>query len=289
VNRRSIILLLCVLVMAMILVLAASMHDVRFEPGRSLDSAPTSRTSVPPLTLPIRADTPIWKIVVLWLAFVLNLVLFFLLLPPEVRKRILRQVISFAIGVLVLLFALRYQVLQVPALLLDPQAPSDSAVQQPGAAADIAPFQRPEVTPWVTFLISLAVLWAALLALWLAYRWWRRKQAMGSASLAAIADIARSSLDELASGRQWGDVVIETYARMSDAVNTQRGLQRGATMTAREFADHLAHAGLPADSVGGLTRLFEGVRYGGRASSERDVREAVACLESILRACGAPA
>jgi hypothetical protein len=73
---------------------------------------------------------------------------------------------------------------------------------------------------------------------------------------------------------------------MSAAVRVRRGLQREAATTAREFAGRLTKAGLPSDSVAALTRLFESVRYGERASSEPDKREAVACLESILHACG---
>ena len=235
------------------------------------------------------SDTPVWKILLLWLVFVINLALFFFLLPPEARKRILRQVISFALGMLALLLALRYRVIQLPEIAANPAETAGSGLSQLAAGAALQSFQRPQVTPWMTYLISLAALWVLLIAAWLSYRWWRRRRSTGDASLASIADIARSSLDDLASGGQWGDVVIETYARMSDAVRARRGLQRGAATTAREFAGRLTKAGLPSDSVAGLTRLFESVRYGERTSSERDRREAVACLESILRACGADA
>ena len=286
-NRRSSILILCFIVIVVVGVLAASLHDVHFEPGRpiAVPSGPQSPISLPPLDVP--SDTPVWKVLLLWLVFVVNLALFFLLLPPEARKRILRQVISFALGMLALLMALRYRVLKLPEIASSPTESAGSGISQLGAGAAMQSFQQPQVTPWMTYLISLAALWALLIVGWLSYRWWRRRLSDVDISLSSIADIARSSLDDLASGGQWGDVVIETYARMSDAVRLRRGLQRGAATTAREFAGRLTKAGLPADSVAGLTRLFESVRYGERASSERDKREAVACLESILRACGA--
>jgi hypothetical protein len=288
-NRRSLILILCFIVSAGIVVLAASLHDVRFEPGRSFaaPSGAQSPISLPRLEMP--SDTPLWKLLLLWLVFVINLALFFFLLPPEARKRILRQVISFALGMLALLLALRYRVIHLPEIAASPTEAAGSGLSQLAADSALPSFQRPQMTPWMTYVISLAALWVLFIVGWLYYHWWRRRRSTGNASLASLADIARSSLDNLAAGGQWGDVVIETYARMSDAVRTRRGLQREAATTAREFAGRLTKAGLPSDSVAGLTRLFETVRYGERTSSEGDRREAVACLESILRACGANA
>jgi hypothetical protein len=288
-NRRSLILILCFVVIAGVAILAASLHDVRFEAGRSFaaPSGPQSPISLPPLEMP--SDTPLWKVILLWLVFVINLALFFFLLPPEARKRILRQVISFALGMLALLIALRYRVIHLPEIVASPTEAAGSGLSPLAVDSPLESFQRPLMTPWMTYLISLAALWLLFTVAWLYYRWWRRRRSTGHASLASLADISRSSLDQLAEGGRWRDVVIETYARMSDAVRTRRGLQRGAATTAREFAGRLTRAGLPSDSVAGLTRLFETVRYGERSSSEQDKREAVACLESILRACGANA
>jgi hypothetical protein len=209
-NRRSSILILCFIVIIVVGVLAASLHDVHFEPGRpgAVPSGPQAPISLPPLDMP--SDTPVWKVLLLWLVFVINLALFFFLLPPEARKRILRQVISFALGMLALLMALRYRVLKLPEIAASPAETAGSGISQLAAGAAVASFQRPQVTPWMTYLISLAALWAVLIASWLAYRLWRRRRSDASASLASIADIARSSLDDLASGGQWGDVVIET-------------------------------------------------------------------------------
>jgi len=288
-NRRALILILCFIAMAGVGVLAASLHDVRFEPGRSFapSSGPKAPISLPPLVMP--SETPLWKVLLLWLVFVINLALFFFLLPPEARKRILRQVISFALGMLALLMALRYRVIHLPDIAGGPTEAAGSGLSQLAADSALRSFQRPQMPPWMTYLISLAALWVLLIVAWLYYRRWRRRRSTSATSLASLADIARSSLDDLAAGGQWGDVIIETYARMSDAVRTRRGLQREAATTAREFAGRLTQAGLPSDSVAALTRLFETVRYGERTSSERERREAVACLESILRACGANA
>jgi uncharacterized protein DUF4129 len=278
---------LCCLVIAVIVLLAASLHDVTFEPAQRFATAPSSPTQfrLPPLEIP--SDTPVWKILLLWLAFVVNMVLFFLLLPPEVRKRILRQMISFALGTLMLLLALRYRAIRLPGTQEERMGMAGNATPGIVDALPVPTFQAPRVTPWLAFAVGLVILWALLFAGWILYRWWRRSRSDGSVALAAIAGIARNSLDELAAGRQWGDVIIEAYARMTDVVSRQRGLHRMPATTPREFADRLTGAGLPAGSVDGLTRLFESVRYGGHSSTHEDVREAQHCLESILHACGA--
>jgi hypothetical protein len=73
---------------------------------------------------------------------------------------------------------------------------------------------------------------------------------------------------------------------MNAAVNKRRGLFRQSAMTPGEFAKRLEQAGLPSDSVHHLTRLFEKARYSRHTTSADDVKEAVACLSSILHSVG---
>jgi hypothetical protein len=101
-----------------------------------------------------------------------------------------------------------------------------------------------------------------------------------------LALIAQSSLDDLAAGYDWDDVIVNCYARMSEAVSRRRGLVRKEAMTPAEFARRLEQAGLPSDPVRRLTRLFESVRYGARKSNQKEINEAVSCLTAILHHCG---
>ncbi len=285
-DRRIWLLALSLLIVAAVAILASSLHDVHFEPGRALPLT-TNSPSAPPLAISETvSSTPLWKILLFWLAFVINLILFFFLLPPEVRKRVLRQMISLALTILAILIALRYRLIQLPELNTEPVNRSNP----PGAGAQtnvpLPAFQPPQMAPWWAFLISFALLAIMLTLLWLAYRWWMRPGGRHLADLDEIGAIAQSSLGEIASGRDWGDVIIRSYVRMSEAVGARRGLQRAAAMTPREFAERLEHAGLPAHAVARLTRLFESARYGAKASTQADVNEAVACLNSILQACG---
>ena len=285
-NRKSLLLLFCFIVLAAISLLASSLHDVRFQPGRSLPTHPSSDNPILLQAPEVLEKTPLWKLLLFWLAFVVNMILFFYLLPPEVRKRILRQVISFSVGSLILLIALRYRILQLPGLNSNPEnIPGQPPPgQESSQAAPI--FHPPLVTPWMTYLISVGILLGLLILAWIVTRWQLRSRTHRYGSLKTIANIAQTSLDDLASGRDWGDIIIQSYARMSEVVSARRGLQRPDAATPREFAERLEHAGLPAEAVNRLTILFESVRYGTRKSDESDINEATACLASILQSCG---
>jgi hypothetical protein len=151
-------------------------------------------------------------------------------------------------------------------------------------------FEPPQVSPTFSYVISFVFALILLALFWVLYRGWQRYIALTSPrkSLQDIARVARSSLNDLTSGRNSSDVIINCYLQMSDVVASRRQLQREAAMTPREFASRLQEAGLPGEAVMQLTRLFEGVRYGDRKSAPRDITEAVNCLKTILHYCGEP-
>ncbi len=288
-GRKAFLLVLCLVVVLALIALASSLHDVTFKPGEPFGS---DSTSVSPLQLPalsVPADTPIWKILLFWGLAVLNIVMFFWLLPPEVRKRLLRQMLGFAVGVLAIILALRYRLIKLPDLGGEP-APSagQTGLTPTGGSAPI-PFEPPRMSPALIYAASLAAVLVIGMMLVLAYRRWFRLLYSPRSALKSIADIAQSSLHDLAAGRNWGDVIIECYVRMNQAVSARRGLLRPDSDTPREFADKLMKAGLPADPVNRLTRLFESVRYGAHSTTDADVRAATDCLHAILQACGVPA
>ena len=276
----------CALVLAAIMLLAPSLDDLRFEPARQAARAPDAARTViiPAFNIPV--DTPLWQILLFWLAAVVNLALFVLLLPPELRRRLLRQMLRFMLGVLALVLALRYRLLKLPAFILEGLELGQAGPAIPSVPSEAEVFRAPNVPPWMIYMVTLVLLWLVVLGLYVAYRVWRRYRSRHNPTMWAVADIARSSLADLAAGRQWGDVVVEAYARMTDAVRLSRGLERDSSMTPREFANRLARTGLPTSAVEELTYLFEAVRYGGHAADDGARRRAAACLQSILLACG---
>ncbi len=288
-SRRSFLLLLSLVVVAALIVLASSLHDVRFQPGRPLSMESESANPILLPTLQVPSTTPLWKILLFWALAVINLVMFFWLLPPEVRKRLLRQVLRIAVGFLALLLALKYQLIKLPEIGGEPAVGPGPVGSGPAAGSEAYAFHPPQMSPWMVYLASLAAILFVFLVLVLIYRRWIRPRLRRASPLGAIADIAHASLRELATGRNWGDVIIECYANMNSAVSARRGLLRPDSATPREFAERLTRAGLPADAVTRLTGLFESVRYGGHAGSEADIRAATDCLNTIIGACGGAA
>jgi hypothetical protein len=208
-----------------------------------------------------------------------------LLLSPELRKRFLRLFFRMLITLIGAYYLLKYYGDRIFAL----QKLGLAAAQQ-GENANIQPppvFQPPQISPMFSYLVSfgIALLWIVLM--WGLYQGWKKYAALNTKkSLDEIAHIARSSLDDLRSGRDTSDVIINCYLRMSDVVADKRHLEREIAMTPSEFAIRLERAGLPGDAVRRLTRLFEMVRYGDRKSAPKDISEAVNCLNTILHYCG---
>jgi len=134
-------------------------------------------------------------------------------------------------------------------------------------------------------LVSFTVAVLLILLAWKMNSIWRELNTPAS-PMQKIARIARSSLRDLSSGQDSSDVIMNCYYRMSDVISDKRNIERKASMTPHEFAVRLEQAGLPADAVKRLTRLFESVRHGGHRSDPQAVNEAVTCLTTILQYCG---
>jgi hypothetical protein len=285
-SRKSFLLLLSLVVVAALIALASSLNHVQFQPGHQLGPASNSTNPIVLPALEVPSSTPLWKILLFWALAVINVIVFFWLLPPEVRKRLLRQVLRFAVGVLALILALRYELIKLPKLGGEPAPGAGPTGATAPGGTGFSDFHPPQMSPWMVYVASLAAILFLLVVGLLIYRRWFGSRPGRPSPLNTIADIAQLSLHDLAAGRSWGDVIIECYARMSEAVSSRRGLVRQTSATPREFADRLTRAGLPADAVSRLTRLFESVRYGSRTGSEADIRDASDCLNAILRACG---
>jgi hypothetical protein len=284
-KNRVWVLAACVVVLAAVVLLAPALDDLRFEPARRLTRPPDTLRTTILSDLRIDGSTSVGEILFFWLAIVLPVLLIVLLLPAELRKRALQQVIRFALFVLALVLALRYRLINLPEIESGELVPGQAGFQTLSGPTEVGAFTPPLLPPWVTYLISLILVALLALGIFMVYRFWQRTRSRRPSALGAIAAVARKSLEDLAEGRQWGDVIVEAYARMTDAVRVSRGLDRDLAWTPREFAAHLTRKGMPASAVDDLTRLFEAARYGGAVADETARRRAASCLESILQAC----
>lgn len=287
-QNKRLILLLSALALVALTVLAVSLNQLPFREAQHFGRRQPAASPLPADDMAqMLPDVPLWKQLTVWILISLMVVLIALLLSPELRKRLLKILLRVALTTWAIFFIFRNYGDQLFGWTV---ARGENRQPVIDPAAPIPVFQPPQISSGFSYLISFAVALLWLAAIWGLYRGWQRYTALMKIKkpLDDLARIARSSLDDLSSGRNSSDVIINCYLRMGDVVSDKRRLYRAAAMTPSEFALRLEQAGLPADAVTRLTRLFEAVRYGDRKSGPRDVNEAVSCLKTILLYCGEP-
>ena len=285
-------LLLAVIALGALTVLAVGLRDVSFK-----DAQPIGRYEAES-DEPVQQDfsgvldqVSLQSQILFWGAAILLAILVSLLLSPQGRKLLLRLVLRVFGTYWLIYFLLRNYGDRLFSLINFDLGAFN--IGRPGeSASDVPPpvFVPPQQTSWVSYVVSVLIILFFIFVVWRIMIFWRQLKTStdNEKPMEEIAKIARSSLRDLSQGGDATDVIMKCYFRMSNVVSDKRRLYRADSMTPAEFATRLEQAGLPGDAVQRLTRLFEGVRYGGRHSEQKDVNEAVACLTSILNYCGEP-
>lgn len=287
-DKRA-ILAVSILALFALVLLASTVRDVTFRAPRHLSHEESEVVSIPIGSIAETiAEIPLEKQIAFFVMLLLFGVLIVYLLPPEMRKRLLRQIIRFVLGGLLLIYLLKLKPDLFEGLFpfLNMAAGQSDPSQLEAAAPPV--FEPPQVSGWISFLVTFAIILLTAFVFWRINRWWSlfKPTAKSPNPLDEIAEAARFSLHNLSSDGSIQDKIIQCYADMTRVVDTRHGLFREYAMTPAEFALRLENAGLPREPVSRLTRLFEAVRYGARTSTQSDVDEAIACLTSILKYCG---
>lgn len=208
-----------------------------------------------------------------------------ILINKETRYEFLRRLLMILIFAGLFLFgSLFFQNgAEEPEPTQDPVA-FPTTVSLPDFDAPYAEFPEsptaPETSSWAGYIFSLMVILMIAGLVW--FIWSQRKKP----PLQELAQIALTTAAEIEAGQDFEDAIIRCYAQMIDVVKKRRGIKRDDAMTPKEFASILENYGLPGTPIRTLTRLFEGVRYGGMQSSVADAFEASDCLRAISAACG---
>jgi hypothetical protein len=268
-------------------ILAIGLRDFTFRPGQSVGEGEAISIQVAfSRVVGAAQDVVWWEQLAIWGTLFLVVLLIGTLLSPEGRRRLIQGFLRMAAIFLCLYFIMKYRADLLFGLI--PTARPQASGADSGGFGPPPIFEPPQLSSLVIFLISLGIALAMVIVGIAFNRWWTRRQAgmKPSTPMTAIARIARSSLADLHAGRAWNDVIVDCYARMARVLETRRGLYRQEAMTPTEFAARLEKAGLPGEAVHGLTKLFEGVRYGARQPTRPEVDRAVACLTAILHSCG---
>jgi hypothetical protein len=206
----------------------------------------------------------------------------FSLLTSEGRQRLMADVIIIA-ALLLLAFYLDKHPLSEGNQQQEPVVNNPTNLEE-GPTLPIAHFPA-NPPPWLTLAVILAASLLVVVFI-LAVIWFFRRRAQTSdLSLEKLAETAQSAIESLQVGGGLEVTVIRCYQEMSRVVKEKRGIERETAMTPREFEARLVSRGLPRESIGTLTRLFERVRYGNVPPGDREENLAVSCLTDIVNAC----
>jgi hypothetical protein len=264
-----------------IVYLSASLGSLELKPARPFTYLQQSENISP-------GRVPAWNgLIYIIVLFAALLIVIFFLLSPDQRKKFLWAVARLALaGFLVfLIFSRIDQVNQIePSRQTTHEAvitPVPIPTESPGPEIILAEYTSAQVSPLVSYLVALGILLVGVGVWW--WLIWRRRDT--AAPFGALAEIARSALNEIETGKDWGDAILNSYYRMNSVVADWRGIHRQESLTPTEFAALLISTHLPAEAVNRLTRLFERVRYGDKKSTPQDVQEAVDCFTTILNYC----
>ncbi len=279
--RRLRILLALALLLGALLTLAGGLPRLEFDRGAYLlpeesEASPAEMgvrdamlSDLRPGLLALVARLVFWGLVPL--AFV---VWFFR--PGSKRRRLVMMLLTIASVIAVALF-MRQAMAEItefeppPALALTPLPTPAGATLVP--RPEYAP-PPPSLAGWLSLGVA-GLLVAAGLALW-------RRIRPADDALDRLAGDAQAALADLRGGGEFDDVILRCYLQMARTLEEERGIQRGQSLTPREFALQLQERGLPPEAVANLTTLFEQARYGRRQATPADERTAVESLEAIV-------
>ena len=280
-GSKTAVLVLGLFSLLIIFYLTASLGGLELKAAKPFSYGQPTRVNTP-------GDLPPWNgFAIVIMVFTVVLVIMVFLLPPEQRKKFLQTLVWLILGgVIIFFFLSRFslgvsvtQPTEEPGGRVTTLASEPTDTPEPEITPSV--FTPPEVSPWSSTLVALVILLVAGgVAAWMVLR--KRKK---GTPYDALADIASSALEDIEAGREWGDVIVYSYYRMNKVVAEWRGIRRNDSMTPAEFAKTLISAHLPGEAVEQLTSLFEIVRYGGKNTSEIEMKQAVDCLTTITEYC----
>ena len=240
-ENKTWVLLVSILALGALTVLSISLKNVSFNAPQPIGRQEAAPLDIPPVSMPESLDeVSLWSQIALWVALTVLIALIAVLLSPEGRKRMFRVFVRAA----AIYWAVYYLLKSHPEILSILNVNFNAASSGAGAG-DLAEIPPPVFTPpkeivFISYVVSVLIVLTIVYLGWKLYRTWRALNAITQQKpLSEIAHIARSSLQDLSSGRESTDVIINCYFRMSDVVGDKKNLQRGPSMTPAEFAARL--------------------------------------------------
>lgn len=285
-RSKSLPIILLITLLALTVVLAASLNEVHLLAGEAFD---VDRSPGGGVVTDVNEELIIWIIRITLLVMVVATPIAGLILvqTKEGRKRLARGGLILA-GLVLLTIFFNQPRQQEEALETETPrgiavTPESDVETQP--LEDTPPLVAPAPPPgWmppaITFILAFALAGAAGLVYWLFLR-----PPKPVSDLKELVDEIQEAIDDLEAGADLRQTVIRCYREMNRVVQRSIGVRREEAATPREFERMLIKRGLPSQEVADLTRLFEAARYGGQVNRPDEKAQAIACLKNIASVC----
>lgn len=164
-----------------------------------------------------------------------------------------------------------------PAPVLRPPLPEAASQPKPLPTFTNTPS---DTAVWLTTLAVVVLIVACAAGLiWLIARRQR------PSPLQELASGAQDALNAIQAGGPLEETIVRCYRDMCAVLQSERNVERSASMTPSEFVRVLQSKGLPIQPFQQLTRLFEELRYGGGKPGPREEQHAIESLTAIVAAC----
>ena len=263
--------------------LSGGLARLELAPGKAVPYRPLTFEEGEPgasVFLPEGWATAIFRIMQVVFLLLLASALLALVLFPRFRKRVLKLLpVALALLLLVLFIPPREppqeeeELPTSPVSVTEMEGDATAEGQPPLLEPALEPPRRPPA--WLPVLLALPL--AAALAWWTVFRWWPRRAAPSPRE--EVRQAFQEAASALRSGAPVDDVVIRCWLRMVEILSAPDS----PSLTPAELAARLRDLGITHQAVATLTRLFEEVRYGRKASEPRR-QLALAALSALEQA-----
>jgi hypothetical protein len=272
-KRKALILL--GMVMIIVVILAASLPQLKLQPGMPLPELEKNLVVVG-----AAGDEPFESLeinrFVMYLLVLFSLGLFLYVFYKLLRGANWKNIRAAIRPILVICLVISFIMFLI---MLIPKTPGTAAVEMPlPTPAPIVRSPLGPVPPLLLWLVGIGLLiMGILIAVWI-----YRSAANPITTIDLLGLEAEKAWQEIKLGVGLKDVIIKCYRQMSLALEKEQGIQRQKYMTTGEFEKLLDAEGVPHNPIHQLTRLFEAARYGDWQPNPADEQEAIDCLESII-------
>jgi hypothetical protein len=276
-KKQKTLIYLALLIIGM-MVLAASLSELQFQPGMPFPGAETSQTSNDPVnesTKPMIEFRPLIQLPLAITFFLLLIVLFI----PLVKKIKLIKILKLSVGLFVVLCLFLFLNQIKSPSPVSSNGDSQGFGIKPSFSVNIAPIGNPP-TEMFWFVMIALIIGAVFVIMWLLFQALHQPQ-----KDELIANEAGAALKAIESGCDLRNVIIRCYMQMLSIAEEEQGIERLNSMTPREFECILKAKGIPYPPIHQLTTLFEKVRYGSKPTSLSDENVAIECLSAIQLSC----